>query len=160
MDSNEVDDILNELAADLQANPPKDGNHFNTPITTGQIQQIIDEDALQTYIADNTQQSNNILSQIILRFAQDVGDDPERISALATLIKGQTSLLKLLNDQLIKARDNKTKIEVQKMRSVENNIKDVIADNKSIISHREAIFKEILKEAKDAEDIGVSVIST
>jgi hypothetical protein len=153
MDSEEADDILNELAADLQANPPRDGNNFNAPITVGQIEQILDEDALQTYITNNTQQSNNILSQLILRFAQDVGDDPERISALANLIKGQTTLLKLLNDQLIKAKDNKTKIEIQKMKQEGNIIKDAIAGNKSVVSSRDAIFKEILKDAQDVEEI-------
>lgn len=140
--SEDNEDILNELAKDLQDNPPCKSQ--STQITQSPMTDISKEEDLEKYINDNTQKNNDVLFQVIKQFAQDVGDDPEKAQAFATLLKSNTELLKLLNDRLIKEKEMKTKIEIQKLKESGDSMEKLIDSQKSVIMNRDKIFKEIL----------------
>lgn len=143
------ENILDELARDLQENPPCQTQ--STQISINQPKNISSEDQLEEYINDSTQKSNDILFQVIKNFAADVGDDPERAAAFATLMKSNTDLLKLLNDRLIKVKDNKTKVDIQKLKAEGDTMEKIIDAQKSVILNRDEIFKELFKEPEEAE---------
>ena len=147
----ETENFLDELARDLQNNPPCQTQ--STQITTNQPTDISNHDDLEKYVNDNTQKSNDILFQVISQFAKDVGDDPERAEAFAKLLKSNTDLLKLLNTRLIKEKEMANKLAIQKVKENGESMNKVIESQKSIIMNRDEIFKEILKEKKDADII-------
>ena len=146
----DLEDIFDELAQDLLNNPPNKPhqNAITVPKTTNDLAE--DED-LEKYINDNVQVNSSLVSQITANFANQVGDDPERIAAFATLVKSNADLMKILNQRLIKSKDNKVKIEIEKLRQQGDTIRDAIETEKSIVSNRDAFFKELLKDAEDAE---------
>jgi hypothetical protein len=147
--SEDLDDELDELVKDLTENPP----------TIQQFAAILDKptvdlnsDAtLEGYINMSAQKSNNVLLQVILNFANTVGDDPDRAAALAALIKSNVDILKVLGDQLNKNRDNITKLAVQKMKSEGDIIRETISKEGSVVTSRDDMFRELFKEAEDAE---------
>ena len=154
--TNEEDNILDELAKDLQANPPCQSQ--STQITPTQSKDISKEKDLEAYINDNVQESSDIILQVIKQFAKDVGDDPERAEAFSKLIKSNTDTIKLLNDRLNKDRANKTKKELQKMRGEGKAMEKMIEAQKSITLSRDEMFKEVFKDIEDIENIEVEEI--
>lgn len=146
----DAEDILDELAADLQANPPCQGRQ-TTQITINTPQNLDEDTVKEAYVNNQIQQTNDILVSAMKQFAQDVGDDPERADALSKLIDSNTKLLKLVNDQIIKSRDNKTKVEVEKIKQQSEVIKDAIEKQQNIVASRDSVFKEILKDAQDVD---------
>jgi len=147
--SDENDQFLDELAKELQANPPSQPQ--SQQIVVQPPQQINGTDALEEYINTNTQKSNDILNQVILKFAADIGDDPERAIAFANLIKSNTDLLKILNDRLIKDKDNQTKIEIQKIKEQGEVLNEAIQQGAAVQLARNEMFKEIFKETEPIE---------
>ena len=105
------ENILDELARDLQENPPCDPQP--TQIHIKQPQDLSRQDDLERYVNESVQKSNDIVYQVIKNFAIDVGDDPERAVALSNLVKSNTDILKILNDRLIKEKENTVKLEIQ-----------------------------------------------
>lgn len=148
----EFDDLASSLAKDLLDNPPN-SKKSRELIRAEDSKPISEKDQLESYINTSAQKSNSILLQVIEQFANDVGDDPDRANALATLIKSNTDMLKLLNDRLIKREDNKTKVEIQKMKVDGNVIRDVMSggSGKSVVASRQELFDELIKDAEEAE---------
>jgi hypothetical protein len=145
----ENDNILDELAADLQNNPPKYGR--STQITVGNTKDISNIDDLETYVNENSQKSNDIMLQVLQNFAKDIGDDAERAEAFAKLVKSNTDLLKILNTRLIKEKEFINKINIEKIRTEKETVNKLIEQQNSIVMSREEMFKELLKDAQDAE---------
>lgn len=143
--------ILDELAADLQSNPPCDTQ--STTIVIKQPQDLSHLDDLERYVNESAQKSNDILFQVIKNFAADVGDDPERAAALSTLFKSNTDLIKLLNDRIIKSKNNQTRIEIQKLKEQGHTMEKIIDAQQSIITNRDDMFKELFKEAEGADEV-------
>ena len=144
------ENILDELARDLQTNPPCDPQP--TQIHIKQPQDLSKQGDLERYINESTQKSNDIIHQVIKNFAVDVGDDPERAAALSTLVKSNTDLLKLLNDRLIKEKENTVKLEIQKLRHQGESMEKIIDAQKSVIMNRDEMFKELFKDSNDDDD--------
>ena len=145
----ESEDILDELARDLQTNPPCDPQP--TQIHIKQPQDLSRQDDLERYVNESAQKSNDIIHQVIKNFAADVGDDPERAAALSNLVKSNTDLLKLLNDRLIKEKENVVKLEIQKLKQQGDTMEKIIDAQKSVISNRDEMFKELFKESNDGD---------
>jgi len=146
------EDLLNELAADLQANPPNENKMLQTQISLPVNTQLNNDENIEEFINNSTQQSAGILLQVIQKFSNQIGDDPDRASALSELIKGHTNILNLLNQQIIKNRDNQTKIEIQKLKEQGNIIQDVINNDKTtVVCSRDEMFKQILDDAQDVD---------
>ena len=143
------EDILDQLAADLQDNPPSMGSSGGklTPSPTVDMDDI---ESVEKYVNESAQKSNDILMQVLQNFAADVHDDPERASAFAQLIKSNTELLKLFNDRINKSKDNQTKILVQQMKGQVTSVKETLEREASIVGNRDNIFKEILNDAQEA----------
>jgi hypothetical protein len=78
-------------------------------------------------------------------------DDPDRAAALAALIKSNTDILKILNDQLGKTRDNATKLAIQKMKTEAVALQETIQNEGSVVTPRDQLFKELFKDATDAD---------
>lgn len=149
----EKENLFDELARDLQNNPPCQAQ--STQITTSPTNDISKEDDLEKYINDNVQKNGDILNQVINRFAKDVGDDAERAEAFSKLIKSNTDLIKVLNDRLIKERQMKNRLAIAKLKEDGENMDKLIESQKSIIMNRDEIFKEILKDKKDPKEADV-----
>lgn len=148
----EFNDLANELAEDLLNNPPN-SKKSRELIRAEDTKDIAKKSELEEYVNTSAQKSNSILLKVIEQFANDVGDDPDRANALATLIKSNTDLLKLLNDRLIKREDNKVKLEIQKMKIDGTILNDVMngKEGKSVVASRQELFDELIKDAEDAE---------
>jgi hypothetical protein len=151
----EIDALANEaFVNELMANPPN-----QTPsaeIVVSQPKQLASDAQIEEFVNDGVQITNEIVAQVMKTFAQDVGDDPEKLTAFSNIVKANNDTLKILNAQIIRDRDNKTKIEIAKIKEKGDIIKDVLSgksEDKSIVSTRDEIFKELLKEAEDVEII-------
>lgn len=145
-----LDNIFNELAQDLINNPPNQPQQ--TQITVPQtIDDLTDDEDLEKFINNNVQVNSSIVTQIMTQFANTVGDDPERIDAFSKLVKSNADLMKILNQRLIKSKDNKVKMEIVKLRQKGEAIREAIETERTIISNRDAFFKELLKDAEEAE---------
>jgi len=147
-DTNDQQDLINELAEELLENPPNGSRQYE--IEVSENKPLSQDNQIEKFVNDSIQQTDSILQQVLLQYARDVGDDPERIAALSQLVKSKSDSIKILADQLNKARDNETKIELQKLKQQGETIREIIngEDGKSVVSTRDEIFKEVLKEAE------------
>jgi len=145
----EFNEIAKGLAEELQSNPPNQRN-FNPPMEEIAVRDLNSDTTIEEYINTSAQKSNEILNQVLARLAPDVGDDPERIDAFAKLIKSNTEILKIFNDQLINNRNNQTKIVIAKMKH-DGSMKDVIENEESVVSSRDDMFRHLIKNAKITE---------
>jgi hypothetical protein len=145
----DLDNELDELVNELKDNPPN--RQLFAPINEPTTVEISTDADLAGYINNSAQKSNNILLQVILNFANTVGDDPDRAAALAALIKSNTDILKILNDQLGKTRDNATKLAIQKMKTEAVALQETIQNEGSVVTPRDQLFKELFKDATDAD---------
>jgi len=158
-DLNNIEDEIDELASqalvdELMANPPNSAP--KAEIVISPPKPMSEDSQIEKHINDNVQTTTNIVNQVMAQFAQDVGDDPDRLTAFANVVKANNDTLKILNAQIIRNRDNQTKIEVTKIKQQGEIIKDVMnadGENKSVVASRDDIFKEIFKEVEDAEVI-------
>lgn len=147
MEEEDKENLFDELARDLQNNPPCQAQ--STQITISPTNDISEDSDLEKYINVNAQKSGDVLFQVINQFAKDVGDDAERAEAFSKLMKSNTDLLKILNDRLVKERQMKTRLAIAKLKEDGENMDKLIESQKSITMNRDELFKELLKDKKD-----------
>ena len=145
----EFEELAKGLADELQNNPPNQRD-FGSPLAVINITDLNTDPSIEGYINASAQKSNEILTQVIARLAPDVGDDPDRIDAFSKLIKSNTDLLKIFNDQLISNRNNQTKIEVAKIKQSGENLKAAITADGSVVANRDEMFRALAENAKEA----------
>jgi hypothetical protein len=158
-DLNNIEDEIDELASqalvdELMANPPN--SKPKVEIVLSQPKPMSEDSQIEKHINDNVQTTTDIVTQVMTQYAKDIGDDPDRLSAFASIVKANNDTLKILNAQIIRGRDNQTKIEVAKIKQQGEIIKDVMngdSDGKSVTASRDDVFKEIFKEVEEAEII-------
>lgn len=153
-----IEDELDGLLVELQKNPKnlsKSSSNKPTPPTV--IEDISSEENVLQYIDTNVQKILSTTLDTLQNFAKDVGDDPERVSALAKLMSSNGKILEILNKRLLKDRDIRSKKELQEEKINQAKIKEIIDKNKSVITGREEMFDYIFEKAKneaiDVEEI-------
>lgn len=148
------EEAIDELISELQNNPPymKSQGLSAQPIRKPtSVPNIMGHELLEQYINTKAQESQDVLMQIILRLAQDAGDDPDKLTALSNLINNNTQILNMLNSRLIKTNDNATKVKIQELKNTKEKLKDVIETEGGVVSDRNSMMKNLFPSSNIRE---------
>lgn len=143
-------DLLNELAQELQANPPKSSQPQRS-LQIQPVKNINDEDSIKEYLNGSIQTNINASTALIIRLINDIQDEPEKIDALASLLKSNKDLLGLLNTQLLKQKEIAVKLKLGEMKLGSHQIKERVENAKSVVCSRNEAFKAMLNEAEESD---------
>lgn len=148
----ELDELVNELSKNpISGNNNTQHNQLSLP---SQTKKLKSDEILADFVDENLQKTNDLTLNVLLQIANQLHGDPDRIEAFANLLDKHSNILKLLNDRIIKNKDNKTKILIQQMKNESDKIKDEIEKGGTITSGREDLFNalnQMKTEIIDAE---------
>lgn len=141
----QVDDELDELLEEFQNMDISVSPETQNSIVP--LKDLTKEEDLEKFVNDNTQElitSGMTAVKNLIQDAQASGD-PELIASVSRFSQTLTSSLELLNKQVLKNKDIKSKLEIEKLKRDES-VKQGLDEVKGFISDRENAFKSILED--------------
>jgi hypothetical protein len=152
-----IDHELDELLVDFQDMEIDLSEETKNAIVP--LIDLKDSDALEKFVQDKTQTlvvKGLEALETLMDDAQSSGD-PELIESVGKFASSITSSIEILNKQVLKNKDHKTKLEVEKLKR-DKTIEDGLNEVKGFVTSREEAFKAILKELQDEDEDNVKAI--
>lgn len=150
--TNDLDSDLEDLLSEF-SNSEGTQTFDSSLLPQPKIENLSQEEDLEKFTSDKMQEFLSDLMSVnkTLLLNAKTTSDPELLNSMTALLNNTTKILDSFNKQVITDKNNKTKIELQKLKD-NNKEKKLIDDVKGLISSREEAFKNILQQERDIKE--------